>query len=110
MGYWNRWDCPKNKPMREGQNCTVTAAFGGRDKYHLDVEGKLGFTQWFIKRADGRLWVRDTAWMKELVLFHHYNLHRLVDEHGKVDEDTYALFMAKLGGQDLLFTRPEMKL
>lgn len=104
--YKNKWYCPR-RPMQDGQNCSIVASFFG-GSYETDIEGKLGLTQWFIKRAGGKLWVRDTTFWQKLVLFHHYNLHRVVDENGSIDETNFELLMEKLGGQDLYYFRPEL--
>jgi len=112
--YWNQFQSPTKTALKEGLRIPVVASMNG-DAYSKDPEGKMGFTQWFTEREGGRFYDRHTMWSLFKVFdlckvnhcdwfqFHHYQLYRIVDENGQIDEQHFKMFMEKLGGQDMYY-------
>ena len=109
MEYKVRFYCPSK--LHDGDFCTVADSFFGQP--FLD-DYKPGPMLWHLTQFDGgRKYVRDT-WLvppwanadddyaKTHTPFHSYNLLRLMDASGTIDEEHFARFMEKQNGQDLV--------
>lgn len=110
IGNRNRFTCPK--VLKDGDSCVLTDSIFGRP-FEEDLIRKVGMRWFMVKEDGGRKYVRpnyfappwhdsnDVAYWKSRTPFHSYDLLRVVDEDGNIDEENYQHLIRKLDGSDL---------
>lgn len=121
LQYTNQWRCNEG-PVVDGWNCTIIPSVFGitYDTVARVFEGGPQAKMFMVRRDGGRKWVRDTflapPWLTNdweyqswTPRFHTYNVLRIKDGDGKIDEDNYEYSMDKLSGQDIIYFSPDLK-
>lgn len=122
LQYKVRWFCSDStKKLEDGEYCVLTESLLGHPfpskEDVVSFSGKGAMTWIIVSSEGGRKYTRKSwlnypwanmseEYIKTHSTFHEYNLLRLIDSEGNIDQEHLQRFMAKQDGQDLFF--PDM--